>query len=265
MTESVSYFDCNLCIGAPVSGGMASCRSVAEAAQELDWAGVDQALLWHALMRAHSPVVGNRILWDELRAWREGGGAADRFVGTAALLPPQTGELDTAAIVGAIEAGTVGALWALFPQEHRYLLNRLTFGPFLDEISEKRVPLFVPRDAGGPQPGDTWQMLTALLAEYPHLRLVVAHHGPWGEDRFFRPLLDRYDRLYLDLSRYELDLGLSQLVSRYGASRFLYGSHYPFASMGGPRMMVARAEIDDAARAAVAGGNLRRLLAEVVR
>jgi len=262
MTEAVSYFDCNLCIGAPVMGGMANCRSLEEAERELDWVGVDQALVWHTLMREHSPVVGNRILQDELLAWREGGSRPDRFVGTAALLPPQTGELDAASLLGAIEAGSVGALWA-FPQTHRYLLNRLTFGSFLDEISERRMPLFVPRDAGGSQPSDTWRMLPALLAEYPHLRVIVAHHGPWGEDRYFRPLLDAYEGLHLDLSRYELDLGLGQLVARYGASRFLYGSHYPYAAMGGPLMMVARAEIDDAARAAIAGGNLRHLLAEV--
>lgn len=87
-------------------------------------------------------------------------------------------------------------------------------------------------------------------------------HGPWGEDRYFRPLLESAERFYLDISRYELDCGLRDVVAKYGAERLLYGSNYPRTSMGGARLMAAHGDIDEAARRLIAGDNLRRLLQE---
>jgi predicted TIM-barrel fold metal-dependent hydrolase len=208
-------------------------------------------------MRDQSPVVGNQVLVETIAV-------QPRLTGTWAILPPQTGELPSAPeFLEAMSAHGIRALWA-FPDDHRYLLNRTTFGSFLDQVSERRIPLFVPRHAGGPRHSDTWRLVYRLLEEYPSLRLVLAAHGPWGEDRYFRPLLERYDGFYLDVSRYELDCGLRDLVSRCGAERLLYGSHFPVHAMGGPRLMVARAEISEEARTAIAGENLERLLGEVV-
>ncbi|MBM3189390.1 MAG: hypothetical protein FJZ90_11790 [Chloroflexi bacterium] len=256
MTDRTWYFDCNASIGAPSSGVYRPCMTAEELLAEMDWHGVDQALVYHALMREESPVVGNAVLCESIAG-------KERLVGAWAILPPQTGELPAGeAFFAAMAAHGVRALWA-FPERHRYLLNRVTFGAFLDAVSERRIPLFLPRDSGGPWPSDTWELACRLLSEYPHLTLVMAAHGPWGEDRFFRPLLEQYPRFHLDISRYELDCGLRDLVARYGPERLLYGSNFPHHAMGGPRLMVARAEMDEGARRAIAGGNLRRLLAEV--
>ncbi len=251
-----SYMDCNVSLGYPAAGVYRPCGTAEELVAELDWAGVDGALVHHALMREQSPVVGNRALTEAIAGF-------ERLAATWAILPPQTGELgEPDALFAAMATANVRALWA-FPDDHRYILGRATFGAFLDEVSARRIPLFLPRDAGGPRPPDTWNLVYRLLQEYPGLTLVVAAHGPWGEDRFFRPLLEQYPRFHLDISRYELDCGLRELVGRYGHERLLYGSNFPRNAMGGPRMMVARAEIGDDARRAIAGDNLRRLLAEV--
>jgi|YNPNPStandDraft_1061719.scaffolds.fasta_scaffold03652_6 predicted TIM-barrel fold metal-dependent hydrolase len=256
MDEPLSFFDCNVSFGPGASGVLRPCASVEELLAEMDWVGVEQALVHHTLMREHAPQVGNTILAESLAG-------QPRLVGTWAILPPQTGELPQgAAFFAAMAQANVRALWA-FPEEHRYILDRATFGAFLDEVSARKIPLFLPREAGGPRPPDTWHLVYHLLAQYPQLTLVLAAHGPWGEDRYFRPLLERYPRFYLDISRYELDCGLRELVARYGAERLLYGSNFPYHSMGGPRLMVTRAEIDEAARRAIAGDNLRRLLQEV--
>lgn len=255
MSAFISYFDCNVSIGSPASGVYCPCTTVQELLTELDWHGVEQALVHHALMRDESPVVGNAVLAESIAA-------EPRLVGTWAILPPQTGELPAGeAFFTAMKAHRIGALWA-FPGRHRYLLNRLSFGAFLDAVSERRIPLFLPRDCGGPRPADTYELVSQLLHEYPRLTIVLAAHGPWGEDRFFRALLESYEGFHLDISRYELDGGLRELVARYGPQRLLYGSNFPYAAMGGPRMMLARAEIDDEARRAIAGDNLRRLLQE---
>ena len=256
MTTQISYFDCNASFGSPAKGVYAPCPTVEELLAEMAWAGVDHALVFHELMRGQSPVVGNPILAESIAPHPQ-------LVGSWAILPPQTGELGPSLdFINGMKQANVRALWA-FPQAHRYILNRATFGGFLDEVAERRIPLFIARDAGGPRPPDTWELVYRLLAQYPDLTLVVAARGPWGEDRYFRPLLERYDGFYMDISRYELDCGLRELVTKYGAKHLLYGSNFPITPMGGPRMMVARAEIDEKARRAIAGDNLRRLLEEV--
>jgi len=255
MEEGISYLDCHASFGVNAAGVYRPCLTAAELLAEMDWAGVQEALVYHALMREQSPQVGNSILAESIAG-------EPRLIGTWAILPPQTGELlPPSEFFPAMQRANVRALWA-FPEEHRYILDRVTFGAFLDEVSERRVPLFLPRDAGGPRPHDTWNLVYRLLAQYPDLTLVLAGNGPWGEDRFFRPLLEQYPRFYLDISRYELDCGIRELVARYGAERLLYGSSFPRFSMGGPRLMLAAAEIDEADRRAIAGDNLRRLLAE---
>lgn len=253
MINGCYYFDCNASYGQGRTGAGSPPAGVEALLAEMDWHAVDRALVHHSLMRDHSPVVGNRML-------TEGIAGQDRLVGSWAILPPQTRELaPRQAFYDAMAAANVRALWA-YPDDHRYLLNRLTFGNMLDEVSERRIPLFLPRDASEVRPGGTWEMVTRLLAEYPALTLVVTNHGPWGEDRYFRPLLDAYPGFHIDISRYELDGGLVELVERYGASRLLYGSHYPLNAMGGPLLMLARAAINEEDRAAIAGGNLARLL-----
>ena len=244
MKADASYFDCNASFGANISGVYRPCLTIDELLSEMDWVGVDQALVRHALMREQSPVVGNAVLAESIVG-------QPRLVGTWAILPPQTGELGPAKeFFRAMAEANVRALWA-FPQDHRYIVDRVTFGSFLDQVSERRIPLLLFND---------WELVYHILPQYPDLTLVVAAHGSWGEDRYFRPLLDRYPNFCLDVSRYELDCGIRELVSKYGPERLLYGSNFPHNSMGGPRMMVARAEIDDAARRAIAGDNLRRLL-----
>jgi len=255
MTEALSWFDCNASIGEPRAGVFKPCFTAEDLLAEMDWAGVDQALVHHALMLSQSPVVGNAVLAESIAG-------QPRLVGTWAILPPQTGELPGgAAFFRAMAEANVRALWAC-PEDHHYILDRRTFGGFLDEVAERRVPLLLPRDAGGPRWPETWNLAYRLLEEYPSLTLVMMAHGPWGEDRYFRPLLESAGRFYLDISRYELDCGLRDLVARYGAGRLLYGSNYPRTGMGGPRLMLAHGGIDDAARRAIAGDNLRRLLQE---
>jgi len=257
-TDETVYFDCNASFGSPMAGLVRPCQTASDLLAEMDWCGVERALVWHTLIKEQSPVVGNRVLAAQIAG-------QPRLAGAWALLPPQTGELS--AIPGffqAMQRAGVRALWA-FADEHRYLLNRTTWGGFFDEIAARRVPLFVPRHSAlRTAPSSMWRDIHGLLADYPTLTLVIAAHGCWGEDRYFRPLLEAYANVHLDLSRYEVDGGLTGLVGHYGPERLLYGSAFPETPMGGARLMLARAALCPEARRLIAGANLERLLAEAV-
>lgn len=247
--SQVTYWDCNVEIGFPQTGLVKPCPTVAELLAEMEWVGIENALVHHALMRDQSPVVGNAVLAAEIAG-------QPRLVGSWAILPPQTAELSPSPLFfQEMAAANVRALWA-FPNEHRYILDRLVFGVFLDDVAERRIPLFIKQSVG-------WPVIYNLLAQYPSLTVVAAAQGPWGDDRFFRPLLEHYANFYIDISRYELDCGIRDLVVKYGSKRLLMGSNFPYAPMGGPRMMLAHSDIDEISRDAIANGNLRRLLGKV--
>ncbi len=57
-----------------------------------------------------------------------------------------------------------------------------------------------------------------------------------------------------------LDGGIEALVADYGPQRILFGSGFPESYMGGMMLALRHAQIPDAAKQAIAAGNLERLL-----
>lgn len=243
----MEWFDCHAGFGVPVKSPGRAIATAQELVEELDFCGVAEALVYHTSMVEQAPEFGNQRVVEETRD-------EPRLHATWAMLPAQTGELGTVEqfLAGMREHG-VKALRA-YPKENRYLLNSITFGPLLEEVTASRIPLLI---------GPDWKGITDLLAEFPRLTLVVVRHGSWGDDRYFRPLLERYPNLHIDTSNYQIDHGIEDLVRKYGPDRLLYGSGSPELQMGAALLTAAQADIDDNAKAAIAGGNLRRLLAEV--
>ena len=145
----------------------------------------------------------------------------------------------------------------VFPADHKFLINGVTMGPLLEAMVGGQVPLFV-----SVKRGMKWHNLYTLLDEFPELICVICDHGCWGEDRRFRPLLERYPNVYVDTSQYLLDGGIEALVADYGARRMVFGSGFPESYFGGMMMALKHAEIPVAAKGAIAHGNLSRILRE---
>ena len=93
---------------------------------------------------------------------------------------------------------------------------------------------------------------------------MICDHGCWGQDRLFRPLLERYPNVHIDTSQYLLDGGIESLVADYGAGRLLFGSSFPESYLGGMMLTLRHARISEEAKAAIAAGNLERILAQEV-
>jgi predicted TIM-barrel fold metal-dependent hydrolase len=139
------------------------------------------------------------------------------------------------------------------PQEHRYLLNGLTFGDVLEAMIAKHIPLYLK---------DDWPVITALLKEFPKLTVIVREMSVHGSDRFFRPVLDAFPNVHLEMSTVKHDGGIPAFVERYGPERLLYGSAYHNWAMGGAVMRLRNLDIDRDAKENIAHGNLERLLRE---
>lgn len=254
MTE-LSYFDCNVSYGVPPVPNPRQARTPAALLQEMDWAGVGEALVTNAYQRYDDAPTGNRQVLAECAE-------SERLHPTWVLMPHQTGEFPTPDdLPAALANAAVRGLWA-FPSRIRYLLDAITFGPTLEVLSDLRVPLLVSlNEASGRLSG--WDLMGTLLAEFPGLTLIATDQDCWGQDRYFRPLVERHPNFYFDVADFELAGGYEDYCGKYGSERMLFGTGFPGLCMGGSILTLLHANISDEDKVAIAGGNLRRLLSEV--
>jgi len=251
----MKFFDCNASFGTSMIRPIRFAETTQEILKEMDFYGISEALVYHARQRDDSPAVGNEILLKEING-------LDRLHGTFAILPLQTGELGSLeAILQRMKGANVRAFRA-YPAEHKYLMTRTALDPLYDLMVKRHIPLFISaNESCGGISG--WYLIENILSEAEDLTLVVTEHGSWGLDRFFRPLVERYENLYLDISRYELDGGISDFCGKYGADRLLFGTGFPKWNPGGPILTLAHADITTKEREMIASGNLESILRRV--
>lgn len=248
-------FDCNASFGRPMIRPLRYAETAEDLLREMDFYGIEEALVFHSRQRDDSPVVGNEILREEIEGHQ-------RLHGTFMVLPPQTGELGTPEeMIERMRSKNIRAFRA-FPSEHKYLMTKTALGRLYEVMVERNIPLFISmKESCGGISG--WYLIEKILSDVPDLTLVVTEHGSWGHDRFFRPLIEKYENLYLEISRYELDGGIRDFCAEYGAERLLFGTGYPQWNPGGPILMLAQADITRREREKIARENLVRILGRV--
>jgi len=247
----LNFFDANVYFGLPARTGVAPVVTAAGLAAEMERAGVQKALAWHIVQHDASPLLGNQLLTEAIQPYPQLWGCWTILPNQTREFPPPTQFFDQ------MKASRVVALRA-FPSSHRFLLNAVSMGAWLEPMIARHIPLFLSVARGA-----DWRDVYDILAEFPDLVCVICDHGCWGMDRLFRPLLERYPHVYIDTAQYFLDGGLEALVADYGARRILFSSGFPESYFGGMMMALKHARIPAEAKAAIAGGNLERILAEV--
>ena len=247
----MEFYDCNAWIGTPTNITLFAAPTAESLLAAMDEAGIEKALVWHIAQHDCDPLSGNELLGQAI-------GAHTRLVGTWTMLPTQCGEIGRAEdwVDGMLAAGVRAV--RMFPARNRYLPRAEVIGDLLGVFSERRIPLLLSlrRDVN-------WPMIYDLMQGFPKLTVILCDVDGWPADRYFRPLLDRYDRLHIENSTYLADGGIEAFVERYGASRMLFGSGFPECYPGGAMLRVRHAEIGEAERTAIAAGNVERLLSEV--
>jgi predicted TIM-barrel fold metal-dependent hydrolase len=246
-------FDCYTLVGITSKPELVTVRTPEQLLAEMDCCGVDEAMVNSAEFQISSPLATNEAVAEFCAA-------SDRLHPVWNILPEQTGEMSLDTLFDEMAQAGVKALHAR-PAENHYLLNGITFGPLLEAMVERNIPLYITRTPTG----NVWQTIADLLTEFPRLTLIYAYAGvyTWGHDRFSRPLMDRFDNLYVDTCAYELDGGIKGMVDRYGPGRVLFGTGYQNRPMGGATLQLRNVDIAAEAKELIAHGNLERILGEV--
>ena len=243
--------DCDAAYGRGTCALPREIETAAELAAELEYRGIAEALVWHRDAQDRG------IEWVERRLPE----LADfpQLHPTLTMVPTCCDEMPSAEnFIERMRACGARAVRA-FRVRHAFLLDRVSCGDLFDAFIAHSVPVIVPL----PELPGMWHNVYDLLRDFPRLTLVVTQSGCWGEDRFFRPLMREYPRFFISTNRFETAGQLKSLVDSVGPDHLLFGSGLPFNEPGGYVMMLARAEIPDEARSAIAWGNLDRLLGEV--
>src|SRR5439155_10783014 len=142
----------------------------------------------------------------------------------------------------------------LFPSDHRYFLDALSWQDQVPLYAERRIPLFV--KAGLDRVAD-------FLRAFPSATVITDTLGSAPLDRYAWPLLDAYPNLYFETAGYLTAGAIEACCQRFGAGRLVFSSGFPDYASGAALLTLAGADIPQTDRDAIAHGNLSRLLSEV--
>jgi len=242
----MDFFDCNCMVGRwgqPLPGQFHSARDLE---RELQRCGIARALTFHALAKELDPATGNAALARDLSG-------CERLAPCWVVMPHHTGEMPPPEQLcdRMMEQGIKAV--RLFPQAHGYSLAEWCSGELLAALERRRIPVFLDHDQ------TSWSEVDAVCSAHPGLPLVLLRVN-YRAHRSLYPLFERNANLYVEIGLFVTHNGIEDCARRYGAERLLFGSALPHFTPGGPIARIAYAQVADADKALIAGGNLRRLL-----
>ena len=244
----MEFFDCNLNYGPKLAAeDLVCCADISELLAEMDRAGVAGGLVLKTIKEA---VLANTELAEDIKG-------KDSLKGVWFLLPSCTGETPAPQdLHEAMKQSNIAAL-TINPTAHRYLPNKAALGDYFEMAAEKKIPVLLNTSRG-----ITIGQADEIMRDFPNLTAILTFDNCWPSDRFLRPFLDAYPNLCLDMTYILTDCWLKDMLRRYPADRILFGSGYPVSYMGAHMPVIKHAEIAEADKIKIAGGNLKRLIKE---
>ena len=250
--KEMKFFDANVFIGTPMMAGVFQPIKTGEKLlQSMDSAGIEKALVWHIAQYDSSPVYGNALLVQEIKG-------KERLVGAWTVLPPQSGEVIQDGFFKKMKGNNIFAL-KVFPESHKFVFSRVSFGKFLDEVSERKIPIFL-----SVVRGTTWEKIYDIMSEFPSLTCVACDLENWSKMRNILPLLDKYPNFYVETSMLSVHEGnMEFIVRRNGSERILFGTGFPERYMESNTLELMHAEISYEDKQNISHLNLERIISEV--
>lgn len=213
---------------------------------DMDYLGIERALVTHTMSWLHSPAAGNQAVLAEL---------ADhpRLLPCWTVLPVTCGELPPPDefVAQAVESGV--ALLRAYPTEHGYPLDGPAFTPMLSAAEEARLPLLVDVTQ------TDWPAIASIAQAHPALPVIVSLVG-YRTLRNSSDLLGRCPNTHLDLANLTTHGGIEWLVRRFGASRLMFGTGAPIRDGAEALTRLLWSLLDDQDVQAIGHDNAQRLL-----
>jgi len=232
-------------------GAVKPCKTVAELDGALKRAGVSGGLVRTIAADVSGVVTGNGFLKDDLAK------TESDLYGMYTIIPSSTHEIPEPADLGEVMKKGKFAALRINPRQHKFIAKAGVIADYLDMAQARKIPVMLDT-ACGLILEEIWDMLEV----FPKLTAILAYQNIWPADRFYRPFLDKFPNLRMELSSMITDQGIEDLVKNYGSGRLLFGSRFPEMYIGGVMMQLKHADISESDREKIAGGNFLALLKE---
>lgn len=250
--RSLHFFDAHCWIGRSNNLLPVSLSTPNEIIEQMDYSGIEKALVSHTFSRYYHPLVGNEYLMREING-------IDRLRGCFVLIPPSTGEMDSVDqyIEDMLTKGVRTV--RLFPRSHRFSLEEWSSGALLGKLEERRIPLFIwGRETD-------WNTLYAICKRYPHLPVVLEQtdEEAYWNGRYLFPTLEKCENLFLEVDNCVLYLEIDESVKRFGAERLIFGTYLPADDPNASLMLVTEGDFSQKEKEQIAHKNLEKLIEAV--
>lgn len=225
-------------------------KSAKELVAEMDYMGIEKAVVWHRSQYDQDPTAGNLKLIEDIRGYE------NRLIPSWVILPDITdSQYAPNVFFDEMKKYGVKTLRA-YPEQDRYILCNVTMGEQLDILTALKIPLYL-------SPMFGFEMIYKILEEFPDMTVILSNIGWWPSARLVWPLLRCYPNFYVETGDFSQPHGFEEICGKFGSERILYGSNFPTNAMGGSVYTLMQAKISEEDRENIAHRNMERLLSEV--
>lgn len=243
--RGIRFFDCNMRVGRAGVVRPEQILDVAGLRNEMDYFGIERALVYHAFSPEWDAGGGNRKLLEEI-------GQCGQMYPCFVPLPHATQEMDEPAELAAQLKRLNGAA-RLYPRAHQYVLSDWCCGPLLTALADFQIPILLELAQV------EWNDLAHILEAYPALPVILLATS-YRVNRYLYPLWEKHGNLYLEIATYQIMRGIEDVARRFGPERLVFGSGLPLLDAGSAIAQIMYAELPDESKRLMAGATLARLL-----
>jgi len=247
----LAFFDANCSVGRTGYPHLFDIPDAAGLKREMATAGVEEALVYHTIARDADPPLGNSFLMIEIKGSK---GLYPVWI----VLPHHTAEMAPPdKLLFEMKALGIRAV-RMYPTrtQQSFALADWCAGELLSALDAAHVPLILDAEIV------SWEDVHSLLKTYPYLPLIMAN-CTYRHNRFLYPLFAKYPNLYVETSRFMGGGAIEDVVKRFGPRPLLFGTNMPQYTGTAAVALITYADIGQKDKAAIAGGNLRRILKEM--
>jgi len=240
-----TIFDCNCMLGPRADGNPDEPSSLEQLRENMDYYGIQRALVSSATARDYSAPLGNEELATAI--------SEEDNLGMVWTIDPITCIREPErAMVTLDKYGAQATI--CYPKMHNYSLASWSLGNWLSLQEERQVPLLLPRDQAD------WIEIHALCEEHPKLPIILTRIS-YREIHYLYALWSKYKNLHIDIAWLSIHRGLEAIAKAGFLDQVIFGSYYPYYCPGSALGILEYANLNNTQKTQVACSTLENLLA----
>ena len=256
----MKYFDASPMIGAHFAPREGKFFSAEDLIEEMDFFGIDEALVYNGLAREYDFQTGNSTLMESIKemprlhaCWVAG---LHHF---GVLSEPRNFVKEAIASGVKILRLFFGGPLSDFDQ-----IDVLAYRHLFDELEKHLFPVIIEFESGDTLSSLQIIDLDKLLAEFPKLPVILATTRTSGlEIRALCSRMEKFINLHLMTCGLHGNGLIEAFVSEFGHDRLVFGTNFPWFGAGQTKIALAYTNLSEQARQAIAYENLDRLIRRI--